>query len=294
MTSKKNPLLLFSQMEETQEMTKDEVVEELSMLTFNNKGIQCPVPNCANKTKFVRWGDLREHFLDTSTHKKDYFEVYFKSQNQPFCDSRGAGFNHGLNSLILSLVKNPVAINQLTPSQPAIKGIATPSARPKRARPLQEQQSLPEVTESPAIACKDPLREDKASAQTKFKDPNMGKSPFARLSEQIRDSDQINKIWRAKVWDEYVDMFHGIPPCFHCRAEEGKQIHHQNPLFHEIILMTLNKLGTTAEMVVSNTDLYNQVLIEVFAFHMKTGKVCAVPYCQGCNQDAEMKRKRKG
>jgi hypothetical protein len=64
----------------------------------------------------------------------------------------------------------------------------------------------------------------------------------------------------------------------------------------------LNKLGTTADKVLEAKEQGNEVALqtllrEVVAFHMKEGKVLAVPYCSDCNQDAEMRRKmgkRKG
>lgn len=58
----------------------------------------------------------------------------------------------------------------------------------------------------------------------------------------------------------------------------------------------LNKLGTTADKVLEAKEQGNEVplqtlLREVAMFHMKEGKVLAVPYCPDCNQDAEMRRK---
>ena len=306
---------------EIRDLDRREVVDDLSIATDANNGITCPVPGCSCKTVFKRWGDMRGHFLDDSTHKKDYFRVFLERMHEPFCDQSGPGFNHGINSLMLALIRQPTSIEEITSStskgfgtsKEPLKPIASLApARPKRARPVQEQQSLPTalpeaVAAPPRLLGPSPSDfsrlEQVPAAQDllkmeveSFKKP-FYRSAFSRISELVRDSDEINKTWRGKVWDDYVDMFHGIPPCFHCRSEEGKQIHHQNPLFHEIILVSLNKLGTTAEAIVECLDVGNKVpyealLQEVFAFHMKQGKVCAVPYCQSCNQDAEAKRKR--
>lgn len=296
---------LISIMCELRDMERHEVNEELSMATDMNGGIRCPVPGCTCKTVFKRWGDMRGHFLDDSTHKKDYFRAFLEKMHEPFCDSSGPGFNHGINSLMLALIRQPTSVEDIlgektSSRKGAVKVVdpdPTPPARPKKVRPVQEQQELLPVASTPSLDLSESsttLFEQVAAEATQRK---AGRSAFSQISEYIRDSDEINKTWRGKVLEEYVDMFHGIPPCFHCRSEEGKQIHHQNPLFHEIVLISLNKLGTTAEKVVEerekgNDALLNSVLQDVFAYHMKPGRVCAVPYCQGCNQDAEIKRKR--
>lgn len=345
MTAKKKSFTTL--MCEVRDMERKDVVDKLSMLTDMHNGVRCPVPECGCKTVFKRWGDMRGHFLDDSTHKRDFFKAYLEKMKEPFCDQSGPGFNHGINSLMLALLKqptNPGDVFKEKKTQASEVPVAAPR-RVKGARPLQEQQSLPSMLAEAVEASVMPprLRGPSPSDFSQMEDiavetrPQLpdrekmyqsvlqhsrelygerpqtlleqvraeanvkktsGRSAFSRISELIRDSEEINKTWRGKVWDDYVDMFHGIPPCFHCRSEEGKQIHHQNPLFHEIILVSLNKLGTTAEVIVEaldggNRTPYEQLLAEVFAFHMKTGKVCAVPYCQGCNQDAEIKR-RKG
>lgn len=290
---------------EVRDLEKKEVVEELSMATDMHNGIKCPVPGCACKTVFKRWGDMRGHFLDDSTHKRDYFRVFMEAMNEPFCDQSGPGFNHGINSLMLALIRRPTSIDEFLGQTKKVgvgskvdAGIVLEAPqRLKKARPVQEQQELLPSVSTSSEALLEPSRTLFEQVAVETFQRRTGKGAFAQISEFIRDSEEINKTWRGKVWDDYVDMFHGIPPCFHCRSEEGKQIHHQNPLFHEIILLSLNKLGTTAEMVIEERDKGNRepltrILQEVFAYHMKPGRVCAVPYCQGCNQDAEMKRKR--
>lgn len=301
MTAKKKPFTTV--MCEVRDMERKEVVDGLSMLTDMHGGVRCPVPECGCKTVFKRWGDMRGHFLDDSSHKRDFFKAFIDKMKEPFCDSSGPGFNHGINSLMLALLKqptNPGDLNKEKKGQ-APEVVVVAPRKPKGARPVQEQQNLFNAPTEPVEASEVPktlFEELREAALNPFKAAASRRSAFSRISELIRDSEEINKTWRGKVWDDYVDMFHGIPPCFHCRSEEGKQIHHQNPLFHEIILVSLNKLGTTAEVIVEaldggNRTPYEQLLAEVFAFHMKNGKVCAVPYCQGCNQDAEIKR-RKG
>jgi hypothetical protein len=307
MSTKKKPFTTV--MCEVRDLERKEVIDELSMATDMNNGIKCPVPECGCTTSFKRWGDMRGHFLDDSSHKRDFFKAFIDKMKEPFCDSSGPGFNHGINSLMLALIRQPTNPSELN-KETVKKGKAPETAieapvRPKKVRPVQEQQSLGYANSTPAEASEESFEGQSLHDLTLFEKvrTEMGakrssnRSPFSQISELIRDSEEINKVWRGKVWDDYVDMFHGIPPCFHCRSEEGKQIHHQNPLFHEIILVSLNKLGTTAESIVDgidkgNKEPYNQLLQEVFAFHMKAGKVCAVPYCQECNQDAEVKRKR--
>lgn len=305
-------------MAETRDLSRKDVVDELSLLTDMNGGVRCPVPECGCRTIFKRWGDMRGHFLDDSTHKRDFFSAFLEKMHEPYCDTSGPGFNHGINSLMLALLKQPTnpsdVVGKKTPKVSAPELVTVPARKPKAPRPLREQQNLfaapAEATEATPPRLRGPSPSDfsqmeDVKAPTLFEQvrqeaanaPKSRRSAFSQLSELIRDSDEINKTWRGKVWDDYVDMFHGIPPCFHCRSEEGKQIHHQNPLFHEIILVSLNKLGTTAETVAEALDKgnkapYEQLLQEVFSFHMKAGKVCAVPYCQGCNQDAEIKRRR--
>lgn len=279
---------------EIRDLERSEVVDSLSMVTDMSGGIHCPVPDCKSSTIFKRWGDMRAHFLDDTTHKKDYFKAFMETMKEPYCDSKGAGFNHGVNSLILALIRNPTSLTEIVSQAKAIQPEPTPTppSRPKKARPIQEQQTLANMVQELKTASEVALEAIPAMVAK-----STNKSAFSQISEKIRDSDEINKVWRGKIWDQYVDMFHGIPPCFHCRSEEGKQIHHQNPLFHEIILVSLNKLGTTAEMIMEQQEKGNelpfkQLLTEVFNFHMKEGKVCAVPYCAECNQDAETKRKK--
>jgi hypothetical protein len=203
------------------------------------------------------------------------------------------------------------------------KPTASTNLKAKRIRPIEEQQVL---LDEPKMAADLPFELkkmfvptptghdaefDNTPSETKerieFKKvaesaSSNKKSSFARLSDILRESSEINVEWRGKVYSNYVKLFHGIPPCFHCRSAEGKQIHHQNPLFHEIILIALNKWATTAEEVMKDYDsmeastgtsgLFRRVLAEVVDYHNQEGWVLAVPYCQECNQDAETKRKR--
>lgn len=299
MSIKKKPFVNL--MQEIRELEKNDVIDQLSEASDMNNGIRCPVVGCSSKTIFKRWGDMRGHFLDNSTHKKDFFRIYMEKTNEPFCDLRGAGFNHGVNSLMLALIRQPISVEEFSEEgakKTQARNIDTAGpTKPKKARPVLEQQSLGYTTQEPAeVTPEAPATLFKQMQEESRVKTGSNKSPFSRISEMIRESDEINKVWRGKVLEEYVDMFHGIPPCFHCRSEEGKQIHHQNPLFHEIVLISLNKLGTTAEKVVEEKDKGNEgplnaVLQDVFAYHMKPGRVCAVPYCQSCNKDAEMKRR---
>lgn len=308
MTTKNQKFLEL--MKKIQEKPSQEVIALLSEFVDKNGTVSCPVPGCESKTTYKRWGDMRAHFLDETTHKRDYFNWFLESEKTPFCDTRGAGFNHGLNSLLLALLTQPTPIPQ--PSQKKPQNV---SIRPKKVKPIQEQRELAALISTGQKAVGEVLEPVAPEVPAVIEPPRlMGPSPsdfskgiedfvankkqsFSILSEYIRQSDEINKVWRVKLLEKYVDMFHGIPPCFHCRVEEGKQIHHQNPLFHEIVLISLNKLGTTAEKVLDEQYKGNEaplqsVLQDVFKYHMEEGKVCAVPYCQGCNQDAENKRKR--
>jgi hypothetical protein len=289
-TKKKNFINLMC---EIRDLNRKEVVDELSMVSDMNGGLRCPVPGCKCTTLFKRWGDMRGHFLDDTTHKKDYFHAFLTKMHEPFCDQTGPGFNHCINSLMLALIRQPTTLEEMS-KEGSSKKTTNPSnesttpKRLKKVKPLCEQGELAGLIESGQKRLEDAFTISSSTPK---------KGAFSQISEFIRDSEEINKVWRGKVWEQYVEMFHGIPPCFHCRSEEGKQIHHQNPLFHEIILVSLNKLGTTAEQIVEeqekgNEEPLNKLLQEVSAYHMKPGKVCAVPYCQSCNQDAEIKRKK--
>lgn len=256
-------------------------------------GLKCPVPGCACTVSFLRWGSLWDHFLD-SGHKKDFFSVYTQKFHRPFCDSNGDGFKHGVRALMLAMFTQPTSLVSLQATVAKRKQAnAAAAEKPKKVRPVQEQQSLlteeKEATETPWER-HEALMKAVAVAQAPSK-----KSAFSQLSELIRDEDEINVKWRGREYAKYVKMFHGIPPCFHCRSAEGKQIHHQNPLFHEIILISLNKLATTAEEVMKDGKdslRYKAVLQEVADYHNEYGAVLAVPYCQECNQDAEAKRRK--
>lgn len=317
-------------MSELKNLEPGAVKDRLSLIFDMAGSVSCPVPGCTSIATFSRWGDMRGHFLDSTTHKRDYFKAYERKAHKPFSEPSGPGFNHGVCCLMLALFEQPTSLEALALATPSRKPKTTyldtlmeaseAIQRPKKVRPRQEQQELPTVTseapdEAPAVkenidsASRMPNQssllklklqaiQDAERNKTTLEKARSQKSAFSQISEEIRTSDPINKVWRAKAWDHYVDIFHGIPPCFHCRSEEGKQIHHQNPLFHEIILISLNKLGTTAEVVLAEKELGNQtpydhLLNEVSEYHMVKGKVLAVPYCQSCNQDAEAKR-RKG
>lgn len=300
-------------MDECRDKNKVDLNVALGMSFDMAGGHVCPVPGCQFTQKFARWGDLYDHFLDKSTHKRDYFQYYLDKRNEPFCGARGQEFNHGVKALILALIQCPTAIPAKTKSSsgkknstPLIETI--PSVAPERARrvkPLQEQQSMlgDVLPSSPAVQTllMQVTEQAKYSPETlaHFASPKpSGKRPFTKVCELIRESDPISKTWRGKVWDEYVEMFHGFPPCFHCRVEEATQIHHQNPLFHEIVLLSLKKLGLQAEKIIEDMEGkeiltgLSAITQEVYEFHMKPGRVCAVPYCRNCNMDAETKRRR--
>lgn len=124
-------------------------------------------------------------------------------------------------------------------------------------------------------------------------------SPFKELCDIVRNSDEINKKWRGKTWDSFVEIFHGIPPCLHCHKSEANTIHHQHPLFHEIVLIQLKKLNTTAEQILAPSSKKGEkekriksIIKEVYDFHMKLGRVLAAPYCTNCNVHAEQVREK--
>lgn len=295
-------------MTEQRNRKEHEVKSDLdTYFSKNPKGITCPVPGCPCTSTFLRWGPLWDHFLDNN-HKRDFFKVYEQKYHRPFCDSSGDGFKHGVRSLMLAMLIQPTSLVSLQASLVRRKK-PTPEAieRPRRVRPVQEQQTLLVDPVAAREATLKPMEvEPKATTLELAKTvmtSGTKKSAFSRLSDIIRESKEINIEWRGLVYSKYVQIFHGIPPCFHCRSAEGKQIHHQNPLFHEIILISLNKLATTADEVMKDYEsmeagtgssgLFAQVLQEVVSYHNEEGWVLAVPYCQDCNQDAEARR-RKG
>lgn len=320
MTKKKD---FTNVMDECRDKAGKELNESLGMLfDMAPGGLTCPAPGCQFTQKFTRWGDLYDHFLDKSTHKRDYFQFYLDKRNEPFCGNRGQEFKDGVKALMLALLQTPTALPskvKLPPkksSTPIIEAVsAVTPERPRRVKPLQEQQTMlgevPTPTQPLQKASEPPMQtlymqvaeQAKYSPETveamRYSPPKShGKKPFTKVCELIRDSDEISKVWRGKVWDEYVEMFHGFAPCFHCRVEEATQIHHQNPLFHEIVLLSLKKLGISAEKIVEDlegkeiTTSLKTITQEVYEFHMKQGRVCAVPYCRNCNMDAETKRRR--
>lgn len=302
----------FSLMTEQRNRKEHEVKSDLdAYFSKNPKGITCPVPGCPCTLTFLRWGALWDHFLDNN-HKRDFFKAYEQKYHRPFCDPSGEGFKHGVRSLMLAMLIQPTSLVSLQAmlvrrKKPVVEAVE----RIKKVRPVQEQQTLLVETEPPAEAATKPtegIKEPPSRVETLelarvIAGSPTKKSAFSRLSDIIRDSKEINVDWRGAVYSKYVHMFHGIPPCFHCRSAEGKQIHHQNPLFHEIILIALNKWATTADEVMKDYDsleasmggtgLFHRVLAEVVNYHNQEGWVLAVPYCQECNQDAEAKR-RKG
>lgn len=309
----------FSLMNEYKNKSVQDLKQELAMYMDMNGTTRCPVPGCTCDKDFARWGDLQDHFIDGG-HKSLYFKAFEKKAHRAFCETNGPSFGHGVRALVMASLLQPTPLSDLAAVVAARKtkvkegstSPTPPSHRPKKARPKEEQQNLPnmppptaeepvkdsaEVAKEPEDVVEDEeegVEEEVSSAPAK---KGKGKGAFSQLSEIIRDSDEINKVWRGKVMDEYIDLFHGIPPCLHCRNEEGKQIHHQHPLFHEIILVSLNKLATTAELVMEakaagDEAPLREITQEVFEYHMKKGRVLAAPYCQGCNQDAEIKRRK--
>lgn len=317
-------------MNEVKAKTPFEIQNELCNFFDSQRpaGMHCPVPGCTHSDKFYRWGDLYNHFVD-GTHKKDFYNLYRDKYHRPYGAGGGAEFKYGVMALMLAQLKQPTSLetaSKVTPTRKTTTKTITKTTtktveelvagiplRPKKSKKPEAQVSLLNLPEAPTEAPKvtvEPVvvppetaapvvveSEPEAPVTTRR---NSG--AFQKVAEVIRNSDEINLIWRGKMLDHFIEMFHGIPPCFHCRSAEGKQIHHQNPLFHEIVLLMLNKLGTTADKVWEAKEQGNEtplqaVLQEVAAFHMKEGRVLAVPYCPDCNQDAEMKRragKKKG
>lgn len=283
----------FSLMIEQRNRPPQDVKNDLDAYFYNGSGTKCPVPGCACTITFLRWGPLWDHFLDAG-HKKDFFSVYAQKFHRSFCDPSGEGFKQGVRALMLAMLTQPTSLVSLQATIAKRKQAKeTASERPKKTRPVQEQQLL--LAED-----KEPLGDSIESVGAVIKAitvPQFSskKSAFSQLSELIRDEEKINVQWRGQEYAKYVRMFHGIPPCFHCRSAEGKQIHHQNPLFHEIILISLNKMATTAEEVMrdgKDGERYQALLQEVVNYHNEYGAVLAVPYCQECNQDAEAKRRK--
>jgi hypothetical protein len=263
----------------------EEICDELSIIFDNSpQGVKCPVPGCPTTTNFKRWGDLRGHFLDGSTHKKDYFKYFEANMNEAYCPRVGPGFNHGLNALMLSLFKKPTNITGKS---------VTPVKKEVKAKPNVASFTNLVKGESGELFADIEANEEKVEiiADEPAPEELYAKNAFSQLSAHIRDSKELNESWRGPTWGSFVETFHGIPPCFHCRVKEGKQLHHQNPLFHEIILVELNKLGITANQVLDE-NLTDKLLDRVVTYHLKPGNVYAVPYCAECNRDAETKRRR--
>jgi hypothetical protein len=285
----------LSLMTEQRNRPPQDVKNDLESHFYASSGIKCPVPGCTCATTFLRWGSLWDHFLDAG-HKKDFFSAYTQKFHRPFCDPSGEGFKHGVRALMLAMITQPTSLVSLQATiAKRRQAKETAFERPKKTRPVQEQQLLlSEEKEAPETLVESLAPALKAVA-TATSSSFSKKSSFSQLSELIREEDEINVRWRGREYAKYVKMFHGIPPCFHCRSAEGKQIHHQNPLFHEIILISLNKLATTAEEVMKEGKggwRYNSLLQEVVSYHFEDGAVLAVPYCQECNQDAEAKRRK--
>ena len=327
-TPQQKPFLTL--MNEVKTKTPFEIQTELCKFFEAQRpaGMRCPVPGCTHSGKFYRWGDLHTHFVN-DTHKKDFYSLYRDKYHRPYGAGGGDEFKYGVMALMLAQLKQPTSLEDAARLAPTRKTTTTTTTkvttktveelvagiplRSKKSKKTEVQVPLPNLPEAPAEASEFTVTlapappetaapmvvesEPEASTQTRR---NSG--AFHKVAEIIRNSDEINLVWRGKMLEHFIEVFHGIPPCFHCRSAEGKQIHHQNPLFHEIVLLMLNKLGTTADKVLEAKEQGNEVALqtllrEVVAFHMKEGKVLAVPYCSDCNQDAEMRRKmgkRKG
>jgi len=310
----------LSLMNELKGKTGIDLREELCRIFDSQKptGIPCPVPGCTHTKSFVSWGELYDHFLDGG-HKRDFFNLYRERYHRPYSPASGLEFKYGVMALMLAQIMQPTSVDDASkvirtrkpkPKKTTAELIEGIPQRPKRVKRTEVQVSLPGLQEASEGTVGEkaehgpaeiPVVVESTSASVAVL-PHRNTGAFHKVAEFIRNSDEINLVWRGKVLEMYIEMFHGIPPCFHCRSAEGKQIHHQNPLFHEIVLLMLSKLGTTAEKVWEAKEQGNEiplqtVLKEVTAYHMKEGRVLAVPYCSDCNQDAELKRrtrKKKG
>lgn len=275
------------------------------------QGKVCPVPGCSETKNFISWGDLYDHFVD-GTHKTDFYNLYRDKYHRSYGASGGIEFKHGVMALMLAQLRQPTSLEDASKNTPtrktATKTTTTPSGELATSLPLRSRKPKKAEVQVPLLTPLEVLKPTvefltavtNSAVSIGRNEPdapnrrNLG--AFHKVAEIIRNSDEINLVWRGKMLDHFIELFHGIPPCFHCRSAEGKQIHHQNPLFHEIILLMLNKLGTTADKILEAKEQGNETLLqtllrEVAAFHMKEGKVLAVPYCSDCNQDAEAKRR---
>lgn len=282
----------------------NDLKSELDMHFGLSGGLACPVPGCGDVTFFSRWGDLLAHFIDTG-HHRDYFNAYQKKYHRAFSAWEGPTFKYGIQALMLAMMEQPTTLDQALASSKKTKS-ATPklelpvkttkvgelqvALRAKKTKKLETSLFGDETIEPPVVQAVQPVQPTEPVR-------TLRKSAFSQLSELIRNSKEISIVWRGSVMDKFIDIFHGIPPCLHCRSAEGKQIQHQDPLFHEIVLLALNKHMTQADVVMAakakgDENLFQTILKEVFDYHMKEGRVLAVPYCQGCNFDAETKRRK--
>lgn len=319
----------LSVMNDVKHRPKTELHKELQQFFNQTTGKICPVPGCACPTSFRSWGNLFDHFVD-GTHKKEFFALYRDKYHRPYGEEKGSDFKFGVMALMIAQFLQPTSPEdaKVEAQRKTTKGFqpATITETPiitnlpiriKKNKTQPDSQisfhgpfgnttptdAFPDnpaithgkapVSLSVAVAASGEGRVGSVEEEGKKAYPGA----FSKVAEFIRNSDEINLVWRGKMLESYIEMFHGIPPCFHCRSAEGKQIHHQNPLFHEVVLLMLNKLGTTADKVweAKENDDPNpllKMLKEVADYHMKEGKVLAVPYCQACNQDAEAKRRR--
>jgi len=295
----KKPFLTI--MNDNQAKDPAEVRRELNSLFNKPGGLSCPVPGCQNSKTFTSWGQLFDHFMDDG-HKRDYFNVYQRKYHRPFGKNYGPEFKFGVMALLLSVIQKPTTPATALATGPTkkTKQTAVIGKHTVVLRSNQEKEVIsPFLFPKEEAIEEDPEEEDSGEEETIGEITQMNKNrmsaAFANLSNYIRNTKEISVVWRGKVMDSYIDIFHGNPPCLHCLRAEGKQIHHQSPLFHQIVLFALNKLGTTAEKVLDASAQKNetprqQVLKEVFDYHMKKGFVLAAPYCHRCNQDAEAQR----
>lgn len=295
----------FSLMTEVRAKTPEDLKSDLDMHFGLSGSLACPVPGCSCLSSFTRWGEMFDHFVNNG-HHREYFNAYQKKYHRAFSSWSGPNFKYGVQALILALLLQPTTLEQAMASSSTRKAktastkVAVPTSvvkvgevgvvlRPKKIKKAEGDLFGSKPTESTV---------EEPEVFIPAEPPRtVRKSAFSQLSELIRNSKEISIVWRGSVMDKFIDIFHGIPPCLHCRAEEGKQIQHQDPLFHEIVLLALNKHATLADVVMEKKTQgdetpFQTILKEVFDYHMKEGRVLAVPYCQGCNMDAEAKRRK--
>lgn len=292
----------------------DDAEAALAAIFADNDGaVRCPVPGCEELTFFSRWQTLWDHFQQE--HKKDFYAAFKRKYHRHFSEHNGHSLTQGIKALMLASFDRPtsaeaVSKESLKPKPKIAPTLAELTERFVNASPAARQQKLPEIisssskehsekntnTTSSNLSTRDNNMTAPITTSKSYYNDNHG--AFRTLSTKIRKDPKMDIEWRGRELEKFTKIFHGMPPCFHCNARVGNQIHHQHPLFFNIIVIALNQQSTTAEAVIKdyaegNTVLFDRVLKNVYDYHMEEGRVITAPYCRDCNQDAEHKRRIK-